>query len=185
MAETTTHTEAPAGHTKFPPFDTEYFPSQLVWLTISFVLLYVLISRIALPRIGGIMAARSKVISDDLAAAEQLKDQSNAVQAAYEKVLADARSRGQAITSVTREQQARETEDQHKRLDTQLHERIASRRLMGSSPRPRATIYHVVDGTRRSCASQQNLALDSAWGQKQTLSGVSAMSALRTPPCLV
>ena len=126
MAETTTHTEAPAGHTKFPPFDTEYFPSQLVWLTISFVLLYVLISRIALPRIGGIMAARSKVISDDLAAAEQLKDQSNAVQAAYEKVLADARSRGQAITSVTREQQARETEDSHKRLEAQLRERIAA-----------------------------------------------------------
>jgi F-type H+-transporting ATPase subunit b len=126
MAETSSHTEAPAGHTKFPPFESEHFPSQLVWLTISFVLLYALMSRIALPRIGGIMAERSKVISDDLAAAERLKEQSNAAAAAYEKSLADARGRAQAIASATREQQARETEDLHKRLEAQLHERLAA-----------------------------------------------------------
>ena len=124
MAETTAHTEAPAGHTKFPPFDSEQFPSQLVWLAISFVLLYVLMSRIALPRIGGIMAERSKVISDDLAAAEQLKEQSNAAQVAYEKALADARSRAQTIAGGMRDQQTRETEDLHKRLEAQLHERV-------------------------------------------------------------
>jgi F-type H+-transporting ATPase subunit b len=126
MAETTAHTEAPAGHTAFPPFESEYFPSQLVWLTISFVLLYALMSRIALPRIGGIMAARGKVISDDLAAAERLKEQSNAAQVAYEKALADARSRAQAIASATREQHARETADLHKQLDAQLHERLTA-----------------------------------------------------------
>jgi len=126
MAETTAHTEAPAGHTKFPPFETEYFPSQLVWLTITFVLLYALMSRIALPRIGAIMAERSKVIGDDLAAAERFKEQSNAAAAAYEKSLADARTRAQAIASATREQQARETEDLHKRLEAQLHERLAT-----------------------------------------------------------
>jgi F-type H+-transporting ATPase subunit b len=126
MAETTAHTAAPAGHAKFPPFESEHFPSQLVWLAISFVLLYVLMSRIALPRIGGIMAARNKVISDDLAAAEQLKERSNAANAAYEKALADARSRAQAIAGATREQQARETEDLHKRLEAQLHDRMVA-----------------------------------------------------------
>jgi F-type H+-transporting ATPase subunit b len=126
MAETTAHTEAPAGHPKFPPFEIEYFPSQLVWLTITFVLLYALMSRIALPRIGAIMAERSKVIGDDLAAAERFKEQSNAAAAAYEKSLADARTRAQAIASATREQQARETEDLHKRLEAQLHERLAA-----------------------------------------------------------
>jgi F-type H+-transporting ATPase subunit b len=126
MAETTAHTEAPAGHTKFPPFESEHFPSQLVWLAISFVLLYVLMSRVALPRIGGIMAARSKVIGDDLAAAEQLKERSNAAHAAYEKALADARGRAQAIASAAREQQARESDDLHKRLEAQLHDRMAA-----------------------------------------------------------
>ena len=71
MAEPTAHTEHPAGHTTFPPFQSEFFPSQLFWLAVSFVLLYVLMSKIALPRIGAIMADRSKRISDDLAAAEQ------------------------------------------------------------------------------------------------------------------
>ena len=80
----------------FPPFESEHFPSQLVWLTITFVLLYALMSRIALPRIGAIMAERSKVIGDDLAAAERFKEQSNAAAAAYEKSLADARTRAQA-----------------------------------------------------------------------------------------
>jgi F-type H+-transporting ATPase subunit b len=72
MAETTAHSEVPAGH-GFPPFQAEHFPSQLVWLTISFVLLYALMSRIALPRIGAILAARNRLVSDDLAAAAKGK----------------------------------------------------------------------------------------------------------------
>jgi F-type H+-transporting ATPase subunit b len=126
MAEPTAHTEAPAGHPVFPPFQTEHFPSQLLWLTISFVLLYVLMSRIALPRIGSILAERSRLISDDLAAAERLKEQSNAAHAAYEKALADARGRAQGIAGETREQQVRETEATQKRLEAQLHERLAA-----------------------------------------------------------
>ena len=56
MAETTAHTEQPAGHNSFPPFQAQHYPSQLFWLTISFVLLYVLMAKIALPRIGSILA---------------------------------------------------------------------------------------------------------------------------------
>ena len=91
MAESSAHTEAPAGHSTFPPFQSEYFPSQVVWLALSFVLLYVLMSRIALPRIGGILENRSKRISSDLAAAQRFKEQSEAANAAYQKSLADAR----------------------------------------------------------------------------------------------
>jgi F-type H+-transporting ATPase subunit b len=126
MAETTAHSEAPAGHTAFPPFQSEYFPSQLVWLAISFILLYALMSRIALPRIAAIMAARSKTIGDDLAAAERLKEQSNAAQAAYEQSLADARARAQALASATHEQHMREAEELHKRLEGQLRDRVAA-----------------------------------------------------------
>src|SRR5262249_11826806 len=126
MAEPSAHSEAPAGHSAFPPFESEYFPSQLVWLAISFVLLYALMSRIALPRIGARVAARGKAISDDLAAAEGLKEQSNAAQAAYDQALADARVRAQGIANATREQQARDTDALHKRLESELHDRIAA-----------------------------------------------------------
>jgi F-type H+-transporting ATPase subunit b len=124
MAEPTAHTEVPAGHGAFPPFQAQHFPSQLLWLAVSFVLLYVLMSKIALPRIGSILAERSKRISDDLAAAERLKTQSDAAHTAYQKALADARSRAQSIASSTREQQASAAEATQKRLEAQLHERL-------------------------------------------------------------
>ena len=101
MAEPTAHTEAPGGHGAFPPFQAQHFPSQLLWLVVSFVLLYALMSRIALPRIASIFADRSKRIADDLAAAQGFKEQSEAAAAAYQKALAEARNRAQAIAAET------------------------------------------------------------------------------------
>lgn len=126
MAEPTAHTEVPSEHGAFPPFQRETFASQLVWLTVTFVLLYVLMSKVALPRIGSILAERSKHIADDLAAAQRFKEQSDAAHAAYEKALADARSRAQGIANATRERQAAEAEATNKRLEAQLHERLAA-----------------------------------------------------------
>jgi|SRR5581483_5931501 len=125
MAEPTAHTAAPAGHPSFPPFQAEHFPSQVFWLAVCFVLLYVLMSRLALPRVSGILAARSRVIGDDIAAADRLKGQAETAHTAYEKSLADARGRAQGLANATREQQAREAEALNKRLEAELHERLA------------------------------------------------------------
>jgi F-type H+-transporting ATPase subunit b len=126
MAEPTAHTETPAGQNAFPPFQTQNYPSQLVWLALTFILLYVLMSRVALPRIGSILAERSKRIADDIEAAQRLKERSDAAHAAYEKALADARSRAQGIANATRERQAAAAEETNKRLEAQLHERLAA-----------------------------------------------------------
>ena len=70
MANETAHTEVPAGgQVKFPPFDKQTFPSQLFWLTLTFVALYLLMSRIALPRIDSILERRRARIAGDLAEA--------------------------------------------------------------------------------------------------------------------
>jgi F-type H+-transporting ATPase subunit b len=126
MAEPTAHTETPTGQNAFPPFQTQNYPSQLVWLALTFILLYVLMSRVALPRIGSILAERSKLIADDIAAAQRLKERSDAAHAAYEKALAEARSRAQGIANATRERQAAAAEETNKRLEAQLHERLAA-----------------------------------------------------------
>ena len=126
MAEPTAHTEAPAGHGGFPPFQSQHFPSQLLWLVLTFVVLYLLMARIALPRIGSILAERSRRIGDDLEAANGLKQQSDAASAAYEKALADARARAQSIANANRERQAAEAAETQKRLEEQLHARLAS-----------------------------------------------------------
>ena len=93
-------------HGNFPPFDADSFASQLVWLAIAFVVLYVLMAKLALPRVGAIIEGRQKRIEGDLADAEKLKGQSEAALATYEKALADARARAQAIANETRERQA-------------------------------------------------------------------------------
>jgi len=126
MAEPTAHSEAPGGHRPFPPFESQHFPSQILWLALTFLLLYVLMSRIALPRIGSIFAERSKRIADDLAAANRFKEQSEAANAAYQKQLADARGRAQAIAGETREKQAAEAAANNKRLEAQLHDKLAA-----------------------------------------------------------
>jgi F-type H+-transporting ATPase subunit b len=126
MAVSTATTEVPAGESKFPPFQSQYYPSQFVWLALTFLLLYVLMSKIALPRIGSILAERAKRISEDIATAQRFKEQSDAAHAAYEKALADARTRAQAIANQTREQQAAAAEETNKRLEAELHERLAA-----------------------------------------------------------
>jgi F-type H+-transporting ATPase subunit b len=125
-APTGTSVEHPAGgHGPFPPFDKQTFPSQLLWLTVTFVALYLLMARIALPRIDSILERRRASIAGDLAEAQRLKGESDAAIASYEKSLADARGRAQALVNDSRQQQAAETEAQRKTLDATLNARIA------------------------------------------------------------
>src|SRR5438874_11879507 len=98
------HTGADGGHGGgFPPFESSTFASQLVSLVIAFVALYLIVSRIALPRVGGVIDARANAIEGDLSAAQKLKDESDAALKAYETELASARSKAQAIRNETRE----------------------------------------------------------------------------------
>lgn len=123
---TTAHTEVPhEGKGQFPPFNPHTFASQLVWLAIAFVVLYVLMSRLALPRIGKILDDRDAAIKGDIAQAENMKAQSDAAVAAYEKALADARGRAQAIATETRDKQAAAAEVARKALEDKLNAKLA------------------------------------------------------------
>ena len=68
---------------------------------------------------------RQQHVDGDLAEAKRLKDSSDAAIAAYEKALADARGRAQALANETREKYAAEAEAARKALDATLNERIA------------------------------------------------------------
>jgi F-type H+-transporting ATPase subunit b len=119
------HTEAEGGNGGFPPFDSSTFASQLVSLVIAFVALYVIVSRIALPRVGSVIDARQKAIEGDLAEAQKLKEQSEAALKAYESELAAARSRAQAIGSETREKLNAASEAERKTLEQKLAHKLA------------------------------------------------------------
>jgi F-type H+-transporting ATPase subunit b len=109
----------------FPPFNPETFASQLVWLVLIFGALYLLMSRVALPRVDSILAARRQSVESDLEAARRLKEESDAAIAAYEKSLADARGRAQSLANETREKNAAEAETRRKELDATLNARLA------------------------------------------------------------
>jgi F-type H+-transporting ATPase subunit b len=125
MAAKNGHTEVPGGGHKFPPLQIETYASQLIWLTLAFVALYLLMSRVALPRIGSIIEDRRQRIASDFAEAERLKAESDAASAAYEKSLADARGRAQALANETREREAKAAESARKTLDAKLNTQIA------------------------------------------------------------
>src|ERR1700686_864683 len=115
------HTEADGGHAgAFPPFDSSTFASQLVSLAIAFVALYLIVSRIALPRVASVIDARQNVIDGDLAEAQKLKDESDAALKAYENELAAARARTHAISAETREKLNAASDAERKVLEERL-----------------------------------------------------------------
>jgi F-type H+-transporting ATPase subunit b len=123
---TTAHTAADGGHkARFPPFLKDTFASQLVSMLVAFVALYLIVSRIALPRVGKTIDDRQNVIEGDLAAAQKLKDESDSALKAYEAELAAARSRAQAIGSETREKLNAASEAERKTLEGRLSVKLA------------------------------------------------------------
>jgi F-type H+-transporting ATPase subunit b len=122
---TTAHTEANAEKHEFPPFQKDTFASQLVSLLIAFVALYLIVSRVALPRVGSVLDARANTIEGDLADAQKLKDESDGALKAYESELAAARGRAQAIGTETREKLNAAADAERKTLEEKLAVKLA------------------------------------------------------------
>jgi F-type H+-transporting ATPase subunit b len=148
------HTEADGGHHGggFPPFESSTFASQLVSLAIFFVALYLIVSKLALPRIGGAIEARQNKIEGDVAEAQKLKDQSDAALKAYESELASARTRAQAIGNETREKLNAQAEAERKTLEEQLAAKLVGAEKTIASTR--ATAMGNVRGIAADAAGQ-------------------------------
>jgi F-type H+-transporting ATPase subunit b len=158
---TSAHTEADGGHGGgFPPFESSTFASQLVSLVIAFVALYVVVSRIALPRVASVIDARQNAIEGDLAQAQKLKDESDAALKAYEADLAAARARAQAIGNETREKLNAASEAERKTLEDQLTAKLAAAEKQ-------------IAATRETAMSNvRGIAADAAGAIVQRLTGV-------------
>ena len=85
-----------------PQLDFSTFPNQIFWLIITLVVIYYVLSQIALPRIAAVLAERSGTISNDIAAAEELKLKAVEAEEAYNQALTDARAEAQKIAAETR-----------------------------------------------------------------------------------
>lgn len=98
-------TEA-AGHAGkavgMPQLDFSTWPNQIFWLLVTLVVIYLLLTRIALPRIGSVLADRKSAITNDLAAAEELKQKALKAEKAYNDALAQARAEAGKIAAKAR-----------------------------------------------------------------------------------
>ena len=149
---TAAHTAADGGHkASFPPFESNTFASQLVSFAIAFGLLYLIVSRLALPRVGGILAARKQVLDNDLAEAAKLKADSDAALKAYETELANARAKAQAMASEVREKLNAEQDAAKAKLEESLNAKLAAAEQTIASTR--ATAMSNVRGIASDTAS--------------------------------
>jgi F-type H+-transporting ATPase subunit b len=135
-----------------PQLDVSTFAPQLVWLAISFVVLYLLMSKLGLPQVNAIIEARRKRLDDDLARASQMKAEAEAVIAAYQRTLAEARAQAQATIKERTDQFAAEAAERQRQLADALAEqtKAAEREIAAAKERAFAEIRSVAIDVARS-----------------------------------
>jgi len=119
----TTGTTEPSGG--FPPFKTETFENQIFWLAITFTFLFVVLWRIAGPRIGGAIAARRGKMEGDLKQAEAHRKDAEAAQAHYEQALSEARARAHTLAEENRKRIHGEIDTAKAKAEADAHKTTA------------------------------------------------------------
>ncbi|MEL6476845.1 MAG: F0F1 ATP synthase subunit B' [Pseudomonadota bacterium] len=108
-----------------PQLDFSTFPSQIFWLVVSLVVLYQLMTKIALPRIATVLEERADAIADDLDKAEEFKQKAEDAEKAYEQALADARAKAAEIAAETRAEIQKDVEAAMVKADAEITARTA------------------------------------------------------------
>jgi F-type H+-transporting ATPase subunit b len=108
-----------------PQLDFSTFPNQIFWLLVMLAATYFILSRIALPRIGAVLAERQGTITNDIAAAEDLRRRADDAEKAYDKALADARGEAQRIAQGARDEMQGDLDEALARADAEIAARTA------------------------------------------------------------
>lgn len=127
LAAETAHDAAGHGEEEgvFPPFNPEVWESQAFWLLISFGLLYLLLSRMVLPRIGATIERRSSRIAADLDEAARLNDEAAAAQQALQVEMARARSEARETAAKAQAKIEAEIAERTAEADEEIEKKLA------------------------------------------------------------
>jgi F-type H+-transporting ATPase subunit b len=126
-------------NTGMPQLDFSTFPTQLFWLAVTFIILYVLMKWLALPRLAAAIEGRRNRLDDDLARAARLRSEAEAVIAAHQKALTAARAEAQTRMRETSEQLALEAADRQRQITEALTRQIVAAERDIAAARARAT----------------------------------------------
>jgi F-type H+-transporting ATPase subunit b len=108
-----------------PQLDFSTFPNQIFWLLVTLVVIYMILTRVSLPRIGAILAERQGTITNDLGAAEELRTRASEAETAYEKALADARAQASRIIAETKAEIQADLDVELRKADAEIAARAA------------------------------------------------------------
>jgi F-type H+-transporting ATPase subunit b len=109
----------------FPPLDPGTFAPQLIWLALSFGLLYLLLKKVALPRIDEVIEERADRVRRDLEQAEKLKADTETALASYEQALSEARVKAGTLAKGVREKLTAEVEKERVKVEDQIAQQVA------------------------------------------------------------
>ncbi len=102
---------------------TTYLP-QIFWLLVTFTVLYILMAKVALPRIGEVIEERRDRIAKDLDKAQRLRAETDEAIASYEKALKDARSEASQIAQSTRDKLGAKSDTKRKKVEAKLAKKL-------------------------------------------------------------
>ena len=109
-----------------PQLEFNDFAPQIVWLVITFISLYFVMARMALPRIAEVIEERRDRIQRDLDKAEHLKEETEQAIASYEAALAEARAKAHGLAQVTRDKLHAEIEYDRGKMDEEIAKSMAA-----------------------------------------------------------
>ncbi|MCG8559402.1 MAG: ATP F0F1 synthase subunit B [Hyphomicrobiales bacterium] len=127
-----------------PQLDFQDFAPQLIWLAITFTALYLIMARVALPRIATVIEQRRDRIASDLDKAEQLKKQTEDAIAAYEQAIAEARAKAHTIAQEARDKLAAEIDEERAEVEKQIADQTAEAETRIQAAKA-AALAHVSD----------------------------------------
>ncbi|MCW5700288.1 MAG: F0F1 ATP synthase subunit B' [Rhodospirillales bacterium] len=141
-----------------PQFDPSVWSPQFVWLIICFVALYLLMARVALPRVSEVLEEREHKINDNLRKAERLKESAEAAVAAYERTMAEARAKAQDTLKKVRDEIAAQAAERNAQLSERLNAETSAAEARISEAREKAVAsIHEVAVDAASAATQRLL----------------------------
>lgn len=179
--EVHTETGAPSeGHHAgvFPPFDHTTYPSQLLWLVITFVIFYVAMQKIVIPRVGNILESRHDRIAQDIEEASRLKTEADAAVATYESELAAARAKANSIGASARDAAKAKAEEDRKAIEASLSEKLkaAEARIAEIKEKAFGDVGAIAEETASAVVEQL---VGNVAGKADVASAVAAASAKR------
>lgn len=122
----------------FPPFDPSTYGSQLLWLVITFGILYYVMSKVALPRIGSILETRKDRVEQDLDEAQRLKEETDVAIASYEQALSEARSKAHGIAKTAQDEAKAEADSAIAAMEEKLGKELEAAEARISEIRTKA-----------------------------------------------